>query len=147
MGIKLHEVKLLNGQSLQVRHMPRVLSWALSSAVRITIGQNLYISRSKKLTEIPMSILMHEIIHSQQQAAVGVLTFWWKYYTSREFRLSVESSAIANEIKFSASAIRRKHLINMYSHKLCSSQYFWAADDFNHAFEEIYRKCSSFDFI
>lgn len=147
MGIKVHEVKLLNGQRLQVRHVSPLVSWALGSSFRIAIGRKLYISRSKKLTEIPMSILMHEIIHSQQQAAIGVFTFWWKYYTSREFRLSVESSAIANEIKFSASAIRRKHLINMYSHKLCSIQYFWAADDFNHAFEEIYRKCSGFDFI
>lgn len=48
---------------------------------------------------------MHEQAHAEQQRVDGVLTFWWRYLTSKTARQAYEVEAYKVQIAHGASAI------------------------------------------
>jgi len=59
--------------------------------------------------------LAHEMVHVEQQRNAGVLTFWWRYITSKAYRLAYEVEAYKAQIAAGAALITcARHLATDY---------------------------------
>lgn len=73
-------------------------------AAACTINQQLILVHPR--WEGDKALIEHEIEHTKQMLLVGTWTFWFKYITSRSFRLDVEVDAYKVQIKHGAPLIR-----------------------------------------
>ena len=51
-------------------------------------------------------LLAHEAVHCRQMREVGVLRFWWLYFTCRAFRLWAEVEAYRVSLRHQPAALR-----------------------------------------
>ena len=72
-------------------------------------------------------LLVHERIHTKQQAEIGGADIWWeKYLTNNNFRLLQELQAYAAQYKFCFDNTRRKisdGFLDKIAHDLASEAY------------------------
>lgn len=68
------------------------------------VNQNLIFVNPKYSGDRPL--LEHEIEHTRQMQRIGTWSFWWKYITSREFRLLAEVGAYKVQIAHGANIDR-----------------------------------------
>jgi hypothetical protein len=52
-------------------------------------------------------LIEHERVHLQEQEAAGALRWWWRYLTSREFRLHAELRAYRRQIAANGTTVER----------------------------------------
>lgn len=64
----------------------------------ITINSNLIIAIGEKIDTVEW-LLPHEQVHQKQMREIGAVTFWFKYLTSKSFRLAVEVEAYHDSYK------------------------------------------------
>ncbi len=62
-----------------------------------------------------MALIAHELVHQAHMGRIGTWTFWWRYLTSKAFRLESEVEAYKTQIIYGASAIIcARHLATDY---------------------------------
>lgn len=69
----------------------------------ITLMPNLILIPKETRDNAPY--LVHEQVHTMQQKVDGVLTFWWRYLTSKAYRQAYEVEAYKEQIANGASVL------------------------------------------
>ena len=67
---------------------------------------------------LPDHLIVHETIHLEEQAKIGVDEWWQKYFKSGQFRLEQEILAYKAQVKFIKSTPQYKHRAFMMSLQL-----------------------------
>ena len=64
------------------------------------------VSGSRRVALNDAGLLAHEAVHCRQMREVGMLRFWWLYFTCRAFRLWAEIEAYRVSLRHQPGAIR-----------------------------------------
>jgi hypothetical protein len=77
-------------------------------------------------------LVAHETVHLGQQEAMGKWKWYWRYFTSRAFRLDQEADGVVAEYKALVKAgMDPSQLFWNYSDDFTSRGYFWCASSKN----------------
>lgn len=86
----------------------RLLFWTDA----LTVNTNLILIRPEFIKNKPL--IAHEMVHQRQMLHLGVWTFWFRYLTSKDFRLNVELEAYRVQVKEGASLDRAAQNLTKY---------------------------------
>ncbi len=70
----------------------------------MTVTPNLVVVRPRVRSDA--GLLAHEAVHGRQMQEVGVLRFWWWYFTCPAFRLWAEIEAYRVSLQYQPAGLR-----------------------------------------
>ncbi|MCK7507727.1 MAG: hypothetical protein MZV70_29215 [Desulfobacterales bacterium] len=129
------EYKLPTGQWVSIYKRPNWFNWIMNKAA----GEGFVIELFGKLWVDPIvdlqywadthhPVLYHELVHAQQQEICGEFRWYYKYVTSKNFRLDAEAEAYAEQLLKTSPAIRPT-LLEEIAKWLAGPSYRYCAPD------------------
>lgn len=134
-------LKLPYGGTLLITHRTWFQELWMPKDRLLTIGKITYACKQTKLAEIALSDAMHEYAISRLQLKTGPIIWWFRYLTSKKYRLDAEMYAFSYELGVIPLLKNRVELANNRAEELASKKFFWAAIDKTHAMNLIRAKC------
>ena len=99
-----------------------VLAPIIGGAWSITLGIVILIKRAQYVQDEEHWLLPHELLHQERQLAMGVLRWWWRYATDKQFRLAEEVLAYRLSMDKGLDLFRASRFLQAYGVELTDAQ-------------------------
>ena len=138
-------VKLPTGETITLAHRYGWIDYIVPKDSIFTIRNTVYVSPTAELQSVHIPVLMHELVHVQQQQTEGSIKFLLQYFLSKRFRLTQEAAAYAFQIKYTVGLTARQALLDAAAKWLSGKEYWYCAGSYDEALIAIKAKCSYMD--